>query len=186
MQLIDCQNLFCEVDKYARHAHPEVRGISGRTRIKQSYRPNPIAIESGAVGGVFKTVIETTDRVLGERRLKILRDLADQASEAKSTTQACENAAKIFSKNGADVPFSLLYVVSPDGGSAELVCATNMVKGTPASPAAVRLVDGEQVGWPFNRVLESGKAELVEDLELVAKATGIQDRSLRIEYLPLR
>jgi len=38
LQLIDCQNLFCEVDKYARVAHPEVAGISGRTRIKQTYR----------------------------------------------------------------------------------------------------------------------------------------------------
>jgi hypothetical protein len=39
LQLIDCQNLFCEVDKYARVAHPDVQGISGRTRIKQSFRP---------------------------------------------------------------------------------------------------------------------------------------------------
>ncbi|WP_245768672.1 nucleotide kinase domain-containing protein [Stigmatella aurantiaca] len=38
LQLIDCQNLFCEVDKYARLAHPDVQGISGRTRIKQHYR----------------------------------------------------------------------------------------------------------------------------------------------------
>jgi hypothetical protein len=37
LQLIDCQNLFCEVDKYARMKHPEVLGISGRTRIKQKY-----------------------------------------------------------------------------------------------------------------------------------------------------
>lgn len=37
LQLIDCQNLFCEVDKYARVAHPEVAGISGRTRIKQKF-----------------------------------------------------------------------------------------------------------------------------------------------------
>lgn len=39
LQLIDCQNLFCEVDKYARVAHPEIRGLSGRSRIKQSYKP---------------------------------------------------------------------------------------------------------------------------------------------------
>ena len=39
LQLIDCQNLFCEVDKYARVAHPSVRGISGRSRIKQKFRP---------------------------------------------------------------------------------------------------------------------------------------------------
>jgi NTP pyrophosphatase (non-canonical NTP hydrolase) len=41
LQLIDCQNLFCEVDKYARVAHPEANGVSGRTRIKQKFRPNP-------------------------------------------------------------------------------------------------------------------------------------------------
>lgn len=39
LQLIDCQNLFCEVDKYARVAHPSITGISGRTRIKQKYSP---------------------------------------------------------------------------------------------------------------------------------------------------
>ena len=40
LQLIDCQNLFCEVDKYARVAHPEAKGLSGRTRIKQLFQPN--------------------------------------------------------------------------------------------------------------------------------------------------
>lgn len=39
LQLIDCQNLFCEVDKYARVAHPEIPSYSGRTRIKQRFRP---------------------------------------------------------------------------------------------------------------------------------------------------
>ncbi len=39
LQLIDCQNLFCEVDKYARVAHPTIVGISGRTRIKQKFKP---------------------------------------------------------------------------------------------------------------------------------------------------
>jgi hypothetical protein len=38
LQLIDCQNLFCEVDKYARVAHPDVEGIGQRTRIKQRFR----------------------------------------------------------------------------------------------------------------------------------------------------
>jgi hypothetical protein len=39
LQLIDVQNLFCEVGKYARVAHPLVRGTSDRARIKQVYRP---------------------------------------------------------------------------------------------------------------------------------------------------
>lgn len=45
LQLIDCQNLFCEVDKYARVMYPQVKGRSGRTRIKQLYRPNREQIE---------------------------------------------------------------------------------------------------------------------------------------------
>jgi hypothetical protein len=40
LQLIDCQNLFCEVDKYARVLHPDVNGLSNRKRIKQLYVPN--------------------------------------------------------------------------------------------------------------------------------------------------
>lgn len=40
LHLIDCQNLFCEISKYARVAHPEVAGTSGRLRIKQLYRPD--------------------------------------------------------------------------------------------------------------------------------------------------
>jgi hypothetical protein len=44
LQLIDCQNLFCEVDKYARLAHPHIKGISGRMRIKQAYQPNTVRI----------------------------------------------------------------------------------------------------------------------------------------------
>ena len=39
LQLIDCQNLFCEVDQYCRVAHPEIAGLSGRKRIKQKFTP---------------------------------------------------------------------------------------------------------------------------------------------------
>jgi len=37
LQLIDCQNLFCEISKYSRVAYPHIQGIAGRTRIKQIY-----------------------------------------------------------------------------------------------------------------------------------------------------
>ena len=38
LQLIDLQNLFCEVDKYSRVVHPMARGSSSRSRIKQKFR----------------------------------------------------------------------------------------------------------------------------------------------------
>lgn len=44
LQLIDCQNLFCEVDKYARVKHPQFSAATGRTRIKQRFTAEPSPI----------------------------------------------------------------------------------------------------------------------------------------------
>ena len=43
LQLIDCQNLFCELDKYCREAVPSLK--SNRTKIKKKYKPKNIKIE---------------------------------------------------------------------------------------------------------------------------------------------
>ena len=45
LQPVDCQNIYCEIAKYARVAYPELAGISGRRRIKQKFRrdPRPLA-----------------------------------------------------------------------------------------------------------------------------------------------
>ena len=40
LQLIDCQNIFCEIDKYSRIAHPEIQLKNGRKRIKQIFKQN--------------------------------------------------------------------------------------------------------------------------------------------------
>lgn len=45
LQLIDCQNLFCEVDKYSRVKHPEIKGLSDRVKIKQKYKINKATLE---------------------------------------------------------------------------------------------------------------------------------------------
>lgn len=45
LQYIDVQNVFCEVDKYSRVAHPELSGLSGRIRIKQKFKCNHTPIE---------------------------------------------------------------------------------------------------------------------------------------------
>ena len=43
LQYIDCQNLFCELDKYCRQAVPELK--SNRTKIKKKYIPQKDRIE---------------------------------------------------------------------------------------------------------------------------------------------
>lgn len=45
LQLIDCQNLFCEVDKYSRVHHPNISGTSLRTRIKQKFRASAVSLD---------------------------------------------------------------------------------------------------------------------------------------------
>ena len=43
LQLIDCQNIFCELDKYCREAFPNLK--SNRTKIKKHYVPKKEKIE---------------------------------------------------------------------------------------------------------------------------------------------
>jgi hypothetical protein len=40
LQLIDCQNLFCEIDKYSRVRFPTISRGSGRKRIKRRFSPD--------------------------------------------------------------------------------------------------------------------------------------------------
>ena len=42
LMLIDCQNLFCEIGKYARVAFPEHPGVSNRKKIKQLYKKSQV------------------------------------------------------------------------------------------------------------------------------------------------
>lgn len=66
LQPIDCQNLFCEISKYTRVSHPEVSGVNGRTRIKQSFRPTdtplPIMMYPPRWGAALPTSWTEPDR----------------------------------------------------------------------------------------------------------------------------
>jgi PAS domain S-box-containing protein len=96
-----------------------------------TYTYSPIAEESGTVGGVFCIVYDTTARVIGERRLRTLRDLASRTT-TKDPDQACRSAIATLADNPYDVPFAVLYLFSDDRKSARLVGAT----GTPVDAAA--------------------------------------------------
>ncbi|MBI1785920.1 hypothetical protein HYR69_12315 [Candidatus Sumerlaeota bacterium] len=69
LQLIDCQNLFCEVDKYSRIKHPSIPGRSGRTRIKQrfTFNPEPVSHWYPPKWGINEKMCDT-NRKRGIRR----------------------------------------------------------------------------------------------------------------------
>lgn len=127
---------------------------------------SPIRDDDGQVGGVFIPVAETTEKVIGERRLRTLRDLAARSFEAKEVEAACRTAAETLATNPHDLPFALLYLVDGARQQARLVSTAGIAAGTQASPYAVAL---ENLGeapqdWPLAEVARTGKVKLVENL----------------------
>ncbi len=128
------------------------------------YTFSPIRGESGAVEGVFNAVLETTARVVGERRLRTLRELAAwTAGGDGSEADACRTAARILDGNPHDLPFALIYLTDESGRRAVLGGQSRLERDTHASPAVVDL-DAPDVPWPLHRAVETGRAVEVADL----------------------
>jgi PAS domain S-box-containing protein len=101
-----------------------------------SFSYSPIRDESGQVGGVFTPVAETTERVIGERRLRTLRDLAAvSGTQSKNANQACIAAARVLSANPYDLPIAAIYLFGAKRTDATLVAHT----GPPNFPGNVDL-----------------------------------------------
>jgi len=118
--------------------------------------------ETGTVDGIFCACAETTERVLSERRLRTLRDLASRASEARSTEEACEIAAQLLGNNAMDIPFALIYLLDHERTVAQLVALSGISSGHQAAPATITLSPSPQKpGWPIFEVAQRATPELV-------------------------
>ncbi|HYD57523.1 MAG TPA: ATP-binding protein [Burkholderiales bacterium] len=80
----------------------ERRGFLEETFFDVSY--DPVRDESGRVAGIFCIVSETTGRVLGERRLKLLRELATQTMNAPSVDEVCARTLEVLRSCPGDIP----------------------------------------------------------------------------------
>ncbi|MGH3786710.1 MAG: SpoIIE family protein phosphatase [Pseudonocardiaceae bacterium] len=86
-----------------------------------TYSYSPIHDEAGAVRGVFTAVTETTTRVLGERRLGTLNALGEvSVVQTTSVEQACAEAMDVLADNRTDIPFAVVYLLTPDGTGVRL------------------------------------------------------------------
>jgi len=131
--VLDTGNAFWASDHpffLERHGYPE------ETFFDISY--DPVRDESGGVGGVFCIVSETTGRVVGERRLRTLRDLSALASEATTQEDAFRAAARVLGASREDVPFAVLFD-----------CAA----GHPRALASVGLDAPPPGPWPLEQAL---------------------------------
>lgn len=142
----------------------EKRGIVQECYYTWSY--SPIRSEDGEVGGVFTAVTETTSRVIGERRLKTLRDLGTVAAALEATEEeACENAVRRLGGNSSDIPFALIYLIDENGTEARLKGSAGIEPGALDAPMQVTS-DDQNSRWPVFHVCSSRDAQQVDAFPL--------------------
>jgi PAS domain S-box-containing protein len=107
----------------------------------------PIPDEEGKIGGVFCPVVETTDRVIGERRLRTLRDLSG-LGRAENEAESCRMATHVLEADALDLPFAMIYRFDERGGAA-LIAATGIRAGEQASRPHVRFDRPDAASDPF-------------------------------------
>jgi signal transduction histidine kinase/DNA-binding response OmpR family regulator len=136
----------------------------------------PVCGDDGRTAGLLCPVIETTDRVLGERRARTLAELSALAHEqhgarARTPERACHAAAEVLARNRHDLPFALVYLIeaaaAPRGPRvARLAGAVGLLPGDPAVPQVVPLLPASDAatGWPLAAAAATAHPQPADDL----------------------
>lgn len=88
---------------------------------------SPILSGDGGVSAIFCAVIETTERVLSQRRLHLLNAVAAATMEARTVNEAVSAAVTACAAQPADLPFMAVYVQDAEAGEITLRGATASV-----------------------------------------------------------
>jgi PAS domain S-box-containing protein len=137
-------------------------GFTEETHFTIAYSPVPDDTVASGIGGVIATVHEISEKVVGERRIVVLRDLGTRAIEAKTAEEACAVAATTLDRHSKDVPFALLYLIDNDAKQMRLAGAAGISAGTSLSPLTI---DPErEQPWPLSHALQTETAQTVDDL----------------------
>jgi signal transduction histidine kinase len=131
---------------------------------------SPLEDDSGATAGMLCVVTEETERVIGERRLRSLRELAAELTLAGSEAQVLEAVSRSLGRNNRDIPFALVYLLKHPH-RASLATTIGIESSHPAAP--LHLEAGPGAVWPLFEPSDDRKARIVEDL------------ACRFESLPL-
>jgi signal transduction histidine kinase/DNA-binding response OmpR family regulator len=138
----------------------ERNGYPEETYYTFSY--SPIPRDDGAPGGIICANTDDTQRVIGERQLTLLRDLAAKTADSRSWRQACQRSVEALASDARDLTFALLYMTQEDAEGLTLAAAMGLEPGRPGAPVSLPL--GAQVPWPVSPVLADHEPRLVEDL----------------------
>jgi hypothetical protein len=92
-------------------------GYSEETYHTFSYSPLPD--DDGKTGGLLCVVTEETERIIGERRLRLLREIASDLAGAKTEAQVFAAVARCLGEGTNDLPFALAYSFDDDTAAHE-------------------------------------------------------------------
>jgi PAS domain S-box-containing protein len=142
-------------------------GLNQETHWAIVYSPVPDDSASSGIGGVIGTANDITDKVVSQRRLQMLRNLAARSAEASTPEQACAVAAQTLAQQPEDAPFSLLYLLSDDLAQARLAGASGLTMGLPDSPIEVDLAaeSSREQPWPLAQAARSKQLHAIEHLQ---------------------
>ncbi|HEY1503506.1 MAG TPA: ATP-binding protein, partial [Stellaceae bacterium] len=123
---------------------------------------SPIPDDDGGVGGIICANTDDTRRVIGERQLTLLRELAAATVDARTVEQACERSVGALASDVRDMPFALLYLSSSDGRSLRLAGTSGIARDHRAALATLPL--DAPSAWPIAAALRDQRAQLVRGL----------------------
>jgi signal transduction histidine kinase/FixJ family two-component response regulator len=137
----------------------ERSGYSEETYHTFSY--SPLTDDAGRTAGMFCVVMEETERVIGERRLATLRDLAADLASTTGEEAMLAAVARNLERNLFDLPFTLVYLFEDGADSARLACTTGIRAGHAVAPQVVP-VQAADSAWPAADVLRQGRPVVVD------------------------
>jgi len=156
-------------------------GYTEETYFTFSY--SPAFDDAGNVGGVFCAVSEDTERVLSERRMRCLSQVAARTVDARTAAEACQYSTAALAEHRKDVAFALVYLFDKNG-CAQLVSSTGLEPGTSFTPESI--APGAEVElWPVQEILQ-GHTTVLRGLEHLHLPGGEWDRAANtVVVLPL-
>jgi len=146
---------------------------------------SPVYDDSSRIAGMLCVVTEVTDRVFGERQLRVLRDLAAQPIKAGSVEQICMQVCQVLARYPLEISFGGLYLIEAGQGRRMAV-----VRELPSTvlPAQFDL-DAADDPWPVRELIASERTQEIENLPgrgLAVAAGPWPDLVQRALMLPLK
>ncbi len=138
----------------------ERNGYPEETYYTFSY--SPIPDDDGSTGGIICANTDDTQRMIGERQLALLRELAANTADARTFDEACQFSVEALGSNPYDLPFALVYLVDAEREQVVLMGSNGIDTNHGAMPDTLDCSDSSV--WPIAKVLECQKAVLINDL----------------------